>query len=101
MEGPVTWKYDLIARGEINEKDKRIVVTVYLIFDDGSRPADEPVVYALPEDEIGASRVNQDGTKEFHTYDICMAWLGSEELCSGYERCFHKENAYANPFVKP
>ena len=28
-----------------------------------------------------------------------MQWLGSDALCSGYERCFHKGNAYENPFV--
>ena len=102
VEGPVKWKYELIARGEINEKDKKIVVTVYLIFDDGSRP-DEIKVYALPEDEVGAYRLNDDGTKEyllFHTYDICMQWLGRDELCRGYERCFHKESPFVNPFVK-
>ena len=102
VEGPVKWKYDLIAKGEINEKDKKIVVTVYLIFDDGSRP-DEIKVYALPEDEIGAYRLNDDGTKEyllFHTYGICMQWLGQDELCRGYERCFHKESPFVNPFVK-
>ena len=103
VEGPVKWKYDLIAKGEINEKDKKIVVTVYLIFDDGSRP-EALKVYALPEDEIGAYKLRADGTKEyllFHTYDICMQWLGRDELCRGYERCFHKESPFVNPFVKP
>ena len=48
---------------------------------------------ALPEDEIGAYALRQDGTKEyllFQTYDICMMYLGSDELCRGPERCFHK-----------
>ena len=105
--GPVKWKYELSARGEINEIDgkdgKEMVVRIYLIWDNGVRP--EPIkVVALPEDEIGAYRLNDDGTKEyllFHTYDICMNWLGSDDLCRGYERCFHKENAFVNPFVKP
>ena len=54
---------------------------------------DEPVVYALPEDEIGAYVEGPDGEREyliFQTYDICMAYLGSEDLCRGNERCFHK-----------
>ena len=103
IKGPVKWKYELSAKGEINEVDGKMIVRIYLIWDNGSRP--EPIrVVALPEDEIGAYRLNDDGTKEyllFHTYDICMKWLGSDELCRGYERCFHKENAYVNPFVKP
>ena len=52
------------------------------------------MVYILPEDEIGAYALRADGTKEyllFHTYDICMAWLGREDLCEGPERCFHKD----------
>ena len=64
----------------------------------GSEPPfsvpEEPVFYALPEDEIGAYAIRQDGTKEyllFHTYDICMDWLASDELCTGFERCFHKD----------
>ena len=92
VEGPVKWKYELIAKGEINEKDGKIVVTVYLIWDNGSRPEEVRVV-ALPEDEIGAYKLRPDGTKEyllFQTYDICMAWLGSDELCRGPERCYHK-----------
>lgn len=56
-------------------------------------PEDEIAVYALPEDEIGAYELRDDGTKEyliFQTYDICMNYLGSEELCQGNERCYHK-----------
>ena len=79
------------------------LLTIYLKWDDGKRSEPERIkVYALPEDEIGAYTIRKDGTKEyliFHTYDICMRWLGSDELCRGYERCFHKENAYINPFV--
>ena len=51
----------------------------------------------------GAYTIDKNGVKEyliFHTYDICMQWLGSDDLCSGHERCFHKENPYVNPFVK-
>ncbi|MBQ6502882.1 MAG: Ig domain-containing protein, partial [Flexilinea sp.] len=103
VKGPVKWKYELSAKGEINEVDgKGMIVRIYLIWDDGSRP-EVLKVYALPEDEIGAYRLNDDGTKEyllFHTYDICMSWLGSDELCRGYERCFHKESPFVNPFVK-
>ena len=94
IEGMIKWQYALSAKAEINEKNGEIVITVYLIWDDGSRPADEPVVHALPEDEIGAYKLYADGTKEyllFQTYDICMAWLGREDLCRGYDRCFHKE----------
>ena len=81
-----------------------MVITIYLIWDDGTRPLDELKVYALPEDEIGAYKLLDDGTKQyllFHTYDICMDWLGRDDLCRGYERCFHKEHAWVNPFVQP
>ena len=88
-------KVKLSSKAEINKKDGEIVITVYLIFDGRILPKyEEPVVYPLPEDEIGAYALLKDGTKEyllFHTYDICMVWLGSDELCSGYERCFHKD----------
>lgn len=105
----ILWKYMLSARTEINEKTdesgKKIVyIRIYLTWDNGSSMPDEPVVRALPEDEIGAYKLNEDGTKEyllFHTYSICMDWLGHDELCRGYERCFHKENSYVNPFVTP
>ena len=53
----------------------------------------EPPVYPLPEDEIGAYAIRKDGTKEyliFQTYDICMTYLGRDELCAGPERCYHK-----------
>ena len=86
-------KYKLSVKAEINSQDGKTVITVYLIFKDQSAP-EEPVVYALPEDEIGAYALNSDGTKMyllFHTYDICMAWLGRDDLCQGYERCFHKD----------
>ena len=57
--------------------------------------AEPEVVIAreLPEDEIGSYWIMEDGTKEyllFHTYDICMAWLGNPALCEGPERCYHK-----------
>ena len=55
---------------------------------------EEPVFYALPEDEIGAYVLLPDGTKEyllFQTYDICMSWLSSDELCKGPQRCYHKD----------
>ena len=80
-------------------------ITVQLRWDDGKdHSVPELKVYALPEDEIGAYAMRKDGTKEyllFHTYDICMAYLGRDDLCRGYERCFHKESPYVNPFVKP
>ena len=85
-------KYKLTAKAEVNEKDGETVITVYLIFANPAPP--EPVVYPLPEDEIGAYTILKDGTKEyllFHTYDICIAWLGSDELCRGPEHCFHKD----------
>ena len=56
--------------------------------------SDTLTLSSLPEDEIGAYAIRQDGTKEyllFHTYDICMDWLASDELCTGFERCFHKD----------
>ncbi|MBQ6505551.1 MAG: Ig-like domain-containing protein [Flexilinea sp.] len=78
--------------------------TVTLFWNGDSKPAEEVIaVYALPEDEVGAYRLNDDGTKEyllFQTYDICMRYLGRDDLCRGYERCFHKESPFVNPFVK-
>ncbi len=87
-------KYSLTAKAEVNMKDGKPVITVYLIFTPPASKVEEPVVYPLPEDEIGAYWIRKDGTKEyllFHTYDICMSWLGKDELCRGYERCFHKD----------
>lgn len=87
-------KYSLSAKAEINMKEGEPVITVYLIFTPPAPKIEEPVVYPLPEDEIGAYALRRDGTKEyllFHTYDICMEWLGRDDLCRGYERCFHKD----------
>ena len=59
-----------------------------------SSPAkQEPVIVILPEDEIGAYALREDGTKEyllFQTYDICMAWLGSDTLCRDNRHCYNK-----------
>ena len=67
---------------------------IYLYWDDGSRPEENRIaVYPLPEDEVGAYYLRPDKTKEyliFQTYDICMRYLGSDELCRGFERCYHK-----------
>ncbi len=99
---PVRHRYALSVREARFTKSGEILV--YLLWDDGSHPAEEVRAVPLPEDEIGAYHLLQDGTKEyllFHTYDICMAWLGNDELCSGPERCFHKKSPYENPFVQP
>ncbi len=85
-------KYRLTPKAEVNKKNGATLITVYLIFSPPEAPA--PAVYSLPEDEVGAYTLLPDGTKEyllFHTYDICMAWLGKAELCEGPERCFHKD----------
>jgi hypothetical protein len=84
------------------KKEEGYCLKALMMWDDGTRhnPDDDIAIYALPEDEIGAYVILKDGTKEylvFHTYDICMAWLGSDELCRGYERCFHKESPYVKP----
>ena len=76
---------------------------MYLIWDDGNRP-EEPVVYPLPEDEIGAYTILDDGTKEyllFHTYDICMRWLGWEDLCRDNHHSYQKELPYLYDKDKP
>ncbi len=71
---------------------EKFVVTLYW----NNKAASEPEVIrvvALPEDEIGAYKLRADGTKEyllFQTYDICMTYLGRDELCRGPERCYHK-----------
>ena len=84
-------KIYLSAKAWIN-KEKKIEIT--LIWSDEKDPFDDsPAVYPLPEDEIGSYVLRQDGKKEylvFHTFDICMNYLGDEELCSGNERCYHK-----------
>lgn len=49
--------------------------------------------HVLPEDSIGAYTIGADGQKEylvFHTYDICMNYLGDAELCSNSDRTFNK-----------
>lgn len=80
-----------------DDADQKVFLQIKLRWDDGSgNGGQQPemiAVYALPEDEIGAYVLNPDGTKEyllFHTYELCMMYLGSDELCSGPERCFHK-----------
>ena len=94
-------KYLLSYQAWVSEDD---LITISLMWDNGTSSKPEITrIYALPEDEVGAYTILPDGTKEyllFHTYDICMQYLGSDELCRGPERCFHKENAYENPFVK-
>lgn len=75
--------------------EETLVITLYWReVQDSDSDGDEIAVYALPEDEIGSYWLHQDGTKEyllFHTYGICMNYLGSAELCRGYERCYHKD----------
>ena len=88
-------KYRLTYNAWIN--DKRSEITINLIWTDRTWKPDEQYAVPLPEDEIGAYKIDPFGNKEyllFHTYDICMSWLGNETLCSGYERCFHKEVPY-------
>ena len=72
---------------------EKFVITLYWN-SKAAAPAPEVIrVVALPEDEIGAYQLRADGTKEyllFQTYDICMAYLGRDELCRGPERCYHK-----------
>ena len=90
---PLSQRYSLSAMAWLDNKGE---ITLYLTWDDGNHSKPELVrIYALPEDEIGAYHILPDGTKEyllFHTYDICMAWLGRDDLCRGPERCFHKEH---------
>ena len=94
-KAPVRQRYRLSTHAWVNKKGG---ITIELIWDDGKYHGPEgPYVYPLPEDEIGAYKQDPFGNKEyllFHTYDICMQYLGSDELCSGYERCFHKELPY-------
>ena len=84
--------YKVNVKAEIHSNGGETVIMVYLIFQGLAEP--EPVVVReLPEDEIGSYWILEDGTKQyllFHTYDICMQWLGSDELCRGPERCYHK-----------
>ncbi|MBQ6341926.1 MAG: chitobiase/beta-hexosaminidase C-terminal domain-containing protein [Anaerolineaceae bacterium] len=86
---PISQKYKLSYKPSFKD-----VINIYVTWDDGkSSVAEEVKVEALPEDEVGAYKILRDGTKMyllFHTYDICMDWLGQDDLCRGYERCFHK-----------
>ena len=94
-KAPARQRYRLSAHAWVNKKGG---ITIEMIWDDGKyHGPEEPYVYPLPEDEIGAYKKDPFGNKEyllFHTYDICMRYLGSDELCSGYESCFHKELPY-------
>ena len=80
------------APGQI-ETDK-FGIHIFLIWNDDADSKPEIIaIYALPEDEIGAYAIGPDGMKQyliFQTFDICMNYLGSEELCKSNERCFHK-----------
>ena len=84
-------KYYLSWEAWINENGE---IEIYLIWsDEFSDGAPVQIVHALPEDEIGAYAIGPDGAKQyllFQTYDTCMSYLGSDELCSGNERCYHK-----------
>lgn len=54
---------------------------------------DEAEAYVLPEDSIGVYTIGDDGQKEylvFHTFEICMNYLGNEELCRSGGRTFNK-----------
>ena len=88
-----THRYNLTGSAWINNKG---IIEIQLIWQDSRYSPNQleaQVFHPLPEDEIGAYHLNDDGTKEyllFHTYDICMAWLGSDDLCQSNERCYHK-----------
>jgi hypothetical protein len=98
---PLLKKYKLTWKAWINNEGG---ITIDIIWDDGSVVKTETlVVYALPEDEVGAYALLKDGTKEyliFHTYDICMKYLGEDELCRGYEHCYHKVPPYEINWMK-
>lgn len=83
--------YELKAVAGFN--GEKFTVTLFWTLETVPEPAEVIRVVALPEDEIGAYALREDGTKEyliFQTYDICMAYLGRDELCTGPERCYHK-----------
>lgn len=47
----------------------------------------------LPEDAVGSYIINDDGEREyvvFHSYAICMNYLGNDELCSDPGRTYQK-----------
>lgn len=91
---PYEHKYFLDYRAWINKKGD---IEIYFIWKDDIYTPELTNGFnrsvSLPEDEIGAYSIKPDGSKEyllFQTYDICMQYLGDNELCSGNERCFHK-----------
>ena len=54
---------------------------------------DEPGVEILPEDTVGSYVITDDGEKEyvvFNSYDICMNYLGNDELCNNSGRTYKK-----------
>jgi hypothetical protein len=93
LEQPQEHKYFLSNKAWINSEGKIEIVLFWT--DERLKPQEEEELFiiGLPEDEIGAYAEGPDGTREyliFQTYDICMNYLGSEELCHGNERCYHK-----------
>ena len=93
LDQPQEHKYFLSYEAWINSEGKIEIVLFWT--DERHKPQEEEELFiiGLPEDEIGAYAERPDGTREyliFQTYDICMNYLGSEELCYGNERCYHK-----------
>ena len=90
---PDEHKYYLSYTGWINKNGN---VEIYLIWtDEIYSPPPTPYRYdnSLPEDEIGTYKLKPDGEKEyliFHTYDICMKYLGRDDLCREHGHCYQK-----------
>ena len=87
LEDVVTNKYYLSDASWIDEKG---IIQVNLTWTAEKYEGYEHVD-SMPEDEIGAYAIGDDGEKVyviFQTFDICMSYLGDEELCRN--RTFNK-----------
>ena len=83
----------------ISELDRDWILTA--VFDENGsdiheiEPQNEThrAVVERPEDATGMYMIEEDGSKTylmFQTYDICMFFLGRDDLCAGHEKCYHK-----------
>jgi len=87
LEDEITNKYYLSGESWIDDKG---IIQVTLTWT-AEKYEDYEHVDSMPEDEIGAYYIGNDGEKVyliFQTFDICMNYLGDEELCRS--RTFNK-----------
>ncbi len=85
-------KYSITHESWINEKgiiELNVLWTAKKYYE----IVNEPGVEILPEDSVGSYVINEEGIKEyvvFHSYAICMSYLGNDELCSEPGRTYRR-----------